>query len=977
MKKLTPYILMLAILVNILAPFSVGLNNGNLEINKNVAKAAGCTVNDNWIELNGTRIASSKTKKPSTFTLVTDSTGCVGKDVAIVLFDHAGTSRDPVIFSLPYTVTKNKFSLELKAVDGGLENCHNSCDLFFKVFVFEDKTDPTDNSEYQAFNALATSGTNLEYNCSISPCKAATDFSLAKMVQSKDGINDDGPQTNGSVYGHTYFYLTSVDDKLTFNIQGIDYFLNLTNGTNNILTDGKGTHNEMSLIYDVKDDTGKSVPDKNGSVDIKSLNFNKSRYKLDLDTFPKGNYKVDWDLQINVGTIASPVLIDIKDSTALQAISTAYSTGIGNATNAAQTSTSNSDNNDFLPPCEGISDWDGCAARLFYYAVFIPTSYLFGFAGIFFDYTFGYSISDQSYRGTDFVVKGWGIVRDFCNVFFIFILIYAAFSMILGLHSPNGKKILMNVIIVGLLINFSFFFTEVIIDAGNILARVFYNSNAVAITLGQSGTGTSTGAAHGGINLYNDAGPGNLPLSAGIVGMVNPQEIIINANKVTITDNAANGGAGQSANAGTDKKDGGLGTGGFFLVTLMAVIVNLVGFFVFLSIGLIFVARVIGLWFAVIFAPFAFLSITIPSLEKIKQFGWKSWLSETTSMAFLAPIFMFFLYLILLFLGKAFKDVVDPSSTGVRFVLGVIVPFAFIMIMLWKAKGLAKDMSGGMGQMITGAITAAAGLALGGAALTVAAIGRGTAGSFMKGAATGDTAADRLRSGNSRNFMDGVKGVVGFIPNLGQRAIRGRLNRDQTRVEGYAHARQELDTATGRRFHGKKWGDLTQPERTIIRQRISRDHEGERVFGRRYDRLTDVEKTAVDGAVNPQLVNNTTFADTHFVNQAWRKQGLVSKVVQSSRNGSYDVRNLSKVVANEYDRGFSKLMSGLTSTLAGGLRGGLKNITNLNYGEGQKEKSFLKDLGHTISESMKSAKINVNLSHVGDEKKEGQGGDHH
>ncbi|HUC88862.1 MAG TPA: hypothetical protein VMR49_02420 [Candidatus Paceibacterota bacterium] len=352
----------------------------------------------------------------------------------------------------------------------------------------------------------------------------------------------------------------------------------------------------------------------------------------------------------------------------------------------------------------------GCAAQLLYYVLFVPTSFVFALTGRFFDFVFAYSISDSSYRSA-FVVQGWGLVRDFCNMFFIFVLLYIAFATILNLQGFKTKEMIINVVIIGILINFSLFATQVIIDTSNILARVFYNSNAITITQ-NSTAGTGLGTVTAGPN-------GELPLSAALVNKVNPQNLIINANQVGYLPDK--GGVGNK-----DKTT--LGTGTFILVTLLATAVNIVGLMVFLSVGLIFVARVVGLWLAMIFVPLAFFSYTVPAMQGLDYIGWKKWWPETLKLAFLAPIFIFFLYLILKFLDTGLSLINAQGQSGLAFVVSIMLPFIFIMVLLMKAKDVARTMSGTMGQGIVDGVKKYGGMAAG-AGLGVAAFaGRQTIG---------------------------------------------------------------------------------------------------------------------------------------------------------------------------------------------------------------------------------------------------------
>jgi len=387
---------------------------------------------------------------------------------------------------------------------------------------------------------------------------------------------------------------------------------------------------------------------------------------------------------------------------------------------------------DPMPGCSilGMGDENGsivgCAAQIIYYVIFVPTSYLFALAGQFFDWTFAYSISDESYR-IPFVVQGWGILRDFVNMFFIFVLLYIAFRTILGVHGAKTKDLIINVIIIGLLINFSLFTTQVIVDASNILARVFYSDDAIRLTEGQNRGALDAAGTTAGPN-------GEIQLSAALIDKVNPQNLILNSKKVndfgTTGNDVAQNNNEDSANS--------IGAGSFILITILAIAINIVGLITFLSVGLIFVARVIGLWFAMIFAPIAFFSYTVPSLANNKIFGIHHWIEELLKMAFLAPIFIFFLYLILQFL-EGLNFINQGDQTGVKWVIAIVVPFIFIMVLLQQAKSIAQKLSGELGQRITGALSTVGGvglgLATGGAALAM----RGSVGRIMNKLNTNDT----------------------------------------------------------------------------------------------------------------------------------------------------------------------------------------------------------------------------------------------
>jgi hypothetical protein len=137
-----------------------------------------------------------------------------------------------------------------------------------------------------------------------------------------------------------------------------------------------------------------------------------------------------------------------------------------------------------LPSCGAFDERSsimGCVAQIVYYIIFQPTAYVMTLAGEIMDWGIGYSIDSNSYptTGDTFVTKGWRIMRDLSNMLFIFVLLYIAIATILDIGGVNTGKMIGTVIIVALLINFSMFFVKVIVDAGNIMTRMFYNQVSV------------------------------------------------------------------------------------------------------------------------------------------------------------------------------------------------------------------------------------------------------------------------------------------------------------------------------------------------------------------------------------------------------------------------------------------------------------------------------------------------------------------
>ncbi len=617
-----------------------------------------------------------------------------------------------------------------------------------------------------------------------------------------------------------------------------------------------------------------------------------------------------------------------------------------NAANAADEDEVDLDTNCGIKPWT----WHHCIASWIYYLIYAPLAFFAQLAAQILDFFIYYSIGDSAYR-SNFVEKGWAAVRDIANMFFILALLYVAIQTILSLHSANTKKMVGMIILIALLINFSLFTTRVVIDASNILAKIFYNNIVPQKPNGNIITTPNYG--------------GERSITVGLVEKFDPATIL-----------------------GGDVRN----QIGIFAVTLLLSIL-LMGYmiYLFISIALVFIGRVIALWLAMIFSPIAFISYTVPF--DIPGFGHKEWWKLLLENAFLAPMFIFFLYIIIMFGDFMTLVTYDTTSTDdFGKMMKVIIPFAIVFILLMKAKKTAVTMSGEIGAGIMKAGAVVGGLALGGAALGGAALMRGTAGSFMKGASTGDTAANRITQNRAilndpnagrwqklKARADIAKGQV--QTGTGYAALQTRMgqkvNADQTKVEEARHARHELDSVSAARFGGKKFNELTLPERDTVRTKIARDKYAEANFGKKYDQVTGAQKSQTAAAVAPGLAAKISHADD-LIAESKHKQGLGSILMQSARTGSFDVRNLSQVKANTGDDTLVKFASGLTSVIGSAMRGSLKSTLGIEHGTGQK--ALFKDLGHTISEALKGAKMHVDLSNVGHVEKEdskGGGGGHH
>ena len=368
-----------------------------------------------------------------------------------------------------------------------------------------------------------------------------------------------------------------------------------------------------------------------------------------------------------------------------------------------------------LPSCISLMSFRvvNCAAQAFYYVLWQPTHWLSSKAASFMDFFIFYSINSATYSGvpieiedtnefTSFVDEGWKVVRDISNILFIFGLLYVAIALVLRVNigNANPKKILIYVILMAILINFSLFFSRIIVDAGNILARTLYNQ----ISLVNRGTQTQ--------DLSNDEGIKSVGLM--FKALTNPQRLIAPGAPQDTTITIGN----------TSEIDGTF----FLLVGIIATILNIILIFTFITVGIYFVTRILGLYISMIFSPFAFASLAIPKGASINQIGFYSWFQNLLSYSFMAPLFIFFLYLTIRFMALGIP--INPSILGGASLsgqfMGIIIPGALPIGFILLGKQQVKKLSGELGkmgaQLVTKTIGAAAMVASGGAALAGGAV---------------------------------------------------------------------------------------------------------------------------------------------------------------------------------------------------------------------------------------------------------------
>lgn len=190
------------------------------------------------------------------------------------------------------------------------------------------------------------------------------------------------------------------------------------------------------------------------------------------------------------------------------------------------------------------------------------------------------------------IVEAWIIIRDFCNMLFILILLIIAFGTILRIESYNVKKLLPKLIIMAILINFSKTITGLIIDASQIVMLTF-------------------------INAIGSAG-GNYINTLGVQ---------------TYLNNARSADWDKTLNLSSTV--GGLILGVIFLMISAVVMMVLLG---------VLVMRIVMLWIYIVLSPLAFLLSAFPEGQKYASQWWSEFMNNVVT----GPVLAFFLWLSLI-----------------------------------------------------------------------------------------------------------------------------------------------------------------------------------------------------------------------------------------------------------------------------------------------------------------------------------------
>ncbi|MDP3769421.1 MAG: hypothetical protein U1A25_03175 [Candidatus Sungbacteria bacterium] len=349
------------------------------------------------------------------------------------------------------------------------------------------------------------------------------------------------------------------------------------------------------------------------------------------------------------------------------------------------------------------------------------------------------------------VIDGWLAIRDMANSLFLLVMVWVAIKMIFGLD--DDKRLLVKIIIIAFLMNFSLAITSASFGLGNALAKPFRDligNDVAAFIINKTKLNTITAApSERGKDAYIKAIQSDAP-QCGLGALLKP-EIAENLKLGCVMKQGIQ--AYVTVYTSIIEKTLSKYTYGL-KETVELTVSNL---FLAVTIGVLWVAvfllvaRIIAMAFLGILAPAAFFLLIFPMSAGKKMFD--DWLHNLLRWSFVAPTFYFLFYISLLILDTMTKapalqttgSGAIPFSANVLAMLPLVVFLAFLVQTIKLTKKMGGEyaaMAIDMGKKITGAALAVGtGVATAGGSLAATAA-LGAAARATQPAVTG--AMDRL-----------------------------------------------------------------------------------------------------------------------------------------------------------------------------------------------------------------------------------------
>ena len=292
---------------------------------------------------------------------------------------------------------------------------------------------------------------------------------------------------------------------------------------------------------------------------------------------------------------------------------------------------------------------------------------------------------------------GWVIIRDIANIFFIFILIYISLGTIVNGLGFGTKKMLKDVVVAALLINFSLFVTKAVIDVSNIFGQWLYGGVKTTLIVNSS-------CSNGGTTTDKCTDSNTTGLTSLIVSRMGLVHLWEDTTSNTTGNDIVNKASSQTV-----------------LSSYIRLMVVLMLTYVFIYATILFLTRAITLLFLLVFSPIGFMGNVLPGIGDYA----KEWRSELTKAAVFPIVFLLMLYIALQFINSLGSitlpayNIGAGSSSFTSINLTDLFQYFLIIFILMATLKISKKYAGELGDKAEGlakslgqlAISASAGVA--------------------------------------------------------------------------------------------------------------------------------------------------------------------------------------------------------------------------------------------------------------------------
>lgn len=264
----------------------------------------------------------------------------------------------------------------------------------------------------------------------------------------------------------------------------------------------------------------------------------------------------------------------------------------------------------------------------------------------------------------DAIRHGWAFVRDFFNIFFILVLLFSAFATIFQVEKFHLKRTLLMIVLMALLVNFSWPIARIIMDMGNV--TMYFLADNMFSSISGSASGASIMAVFGGQSNMGDILVSNYADTYSIMYLL---------AGITFTF--------------------------LFAITIMAM-------------ALIMLIRIVILALLLVFAPIGFVLLILPSTSRYAHDWWNSLFKWT----FIGPIQIFMIGLSIKLMTEigyanstaiksALKNDLGGKGGGGSFATEAAL-FIIPIVLLWSALIIGQKMGGSAAGMVVSRAGAAA-----------------------------------------------------------------------------------------------------------------------------------------------------------------------------------------------------------------------------------------------------------------------------